>query len=283
MKSMLFLTDFSEAAFRAAEYGCELAGSLGVKRIVLYHAFQPAFAGTPDATAILSDDPQIYLERMESLGLLQDRLKPMVGKEVSFDMVADDTVLAGLAESVNKRSSKEGIGLIVMGASGKSGVEKFLLGSTTTEVLKSAECPTLIVPEDTVLGKGIKTIVFTSDLKEVGAIPMQPLYEFLDAMPGKLQVVNVEPEARDRYSLEREKAITGLHQLLDKYDPDFNYITGNDIVKDILNFSGKQQSPLIIAVHQKHGFIPGLFHKSVTKKLAYHSSIPLLSLPGINN
>jgi hypothetical protein len=40
IKSMLILTDFSENAFRAAEYACELAGLFSTRRIVLYHAYR---------------------------------------------------------------------------------------------------------------------------------------------------------------------------------------------------------------------------------------------------
>jgi nucleotide-binding universal stress UspA family protein len=279
MKSMLILTDFSEAAFRAAEYGCELAGSLHIKRIVLCHAYQPAFAGTLDAAAIVTDDKEAYLNSMESLGMLQDRLKPIAGPDVSFDMAAEETLLAGLANLINEQISKDEIGLVVMGVSGKSGLEKFLMGSTTTEVLKSCECPILIVPADTLIGRGIKTIIFTSDLKDVETVPTRQLYEFLDALAGKLQVVNVEQ--KEKYSPEMEKAIAGLHKLLEKYDPEFSYLTGNDIVEEILRFAREQQASLIITVHQQRGFLSSLFHKSVTKKLAYDSSVPLLSLPAL--
>ena len=76
---MLILTDFSEDAFRAAEYACQLAGLLRIQKIVLYHAYQTvmAVADVP-AFATVNHDKQIYQESMESLGLWQDRLKPMV-------------------------------------------------------------------------------------------------------------------------------------------------------------------------------------------------------------
>jgi len=283
MKTMLILTDFSEAAFRAAEYGCELAGCLGIKRIVLYNAFQPAmaFASTNEMVGISNNGQEFYLESMEALGLLQDRLKPMLPKEITIDLVAEDIALAGLADMVNERSQKEGIDIAVMGVSGKSGLDKFLLGSTTTQILRDGQLPVLIVPEETPLGKAIETIVLTTDLKESSTLPVKNLYEFLDALSGKLQVINVQPKEREKYSVEMEKAITDLHKLLDKYDPGFNYINGNDVVEEVLAFAGRQHALLIIAVHHEHGFLSNLFHKSVTKKLAYNSNVPLLSLPAL--
>jgi nucleotide-binding universal stress UspA family protein len=283
MKNMLILTDFSEEAFRAAEYGCELASCLGIKRIILYHAYQPvmAYAVTPGAPVVNTDDQQMHLESMEGLGLLQDRLRPMLEKNFAIDLIAEDSALAGVAGLIKERTGSEAIDLIVMGVSGKSGLDKFLLGSTTTQLLEENKWPVLIVPGNTVLGKGIKTIALTCDLEEVDALPVQKLYEFLDALPAKLQVMNVAPEKKDEYSPEIKAAIAGLHKLLEKYDPSFNYVDGSDIPEEILRFADGQQASLIITIHQQHGLLSNLFHKSVTKKLAYNSRVPLLSLPAL--
>jgi len=197
---MLILTDFSEAAFRAAEYACELAGPLHINRIILFHAYQRLAASADIAgTAPISNDPQIYdndrqvyLASLESLGLLQDRLKPMLEPTVNIDLVAENAGLADLVDLINQRSRNESMDMIVMGVSGKSGIEKFLLGSTTTKVLRGSEWPVLIVPPDTLLGRTIKSIVFTSDLKKLDSIPTHQLYDFLNALPGKLKVINIE-------------------------------------------------------------------------------------------
>lgn len=281
MKTMLILTDFSEQAFRAAEYACELAGCLHIKQIVLYHSYQPvmAYAG-PSETAINANLQQTYTENMEALGLLQDRLKSMLPRDINIEMVAKETGVGGIPYWIDQQSGKESIDIIVMGISGRSGLDKFLMGSTTAEILRKNKWPVLVVPEAVPLGRGIKTIVFTSDLKETDSIPADQLYEFLEALPAKLQVVNVERETEGKYSPDTEKGISALHKLLDKYDPGFNYITGDDTVKEILGFAKQQQASLIIAVHQQRGFLSSIFHKSVTKKLAYNSDIPLLSLPG---
>jgi nucleotide-binding universal stress UspA family protein len=281
MKTMLILTDFSESAFRAAEYGCELISHLGIKRIVLYHAYQQvmAFAGSPEFVGMSNDSQQTYLESMEALGLLQDRLKPMIQKDVSIELLAEDITLSGLVKEIEKRSAKEKIDIVVMGRSGKSGLDKIFLGSTTTKILREGEWPVLVVPEDTLLGKEINNIVLTSDLKEVDPQSIRPLYEFLDVLPGKLHMVNVEPKEKENYSPEMKKAISDLHNLLEKYNPEFTYINGDDIVEEILRFAGDQHDSLIVAIHQKHGFLSSLVRKSVTNKLAFSSNVPLLALP----
>ncbi|HEV7783543.1 MAG TPA: universal stress protein, partial [Chitinophagaceae bacterium] len=244
MKNMLIMTDFSESAFRASEYGCELAGSLGIKRILLYHAYQAAiaFANPTGVPLVNNDDQEVYLQSMEELSLLQDRLRSMTGKGIEIDLVAEDSGLTGMAWQVNEQTRKEEIGIIVMGASGKSGLDKFLLGSTTTQLLQKGECPVLIVPEDVLLGKGINTIVLTTDLSEIDKLPVLHLHELLDALPAKLQVVNVKSKGKERNSPKQEKAIADLEEILKNYDPGFNYVNGDNVVEEIIGFAREQQA-----------------------------------------
>jgi nucleotide-binding universal stress UspA family protein len=281
MKSILILTDFSEAALRAAEYACEWVDTLQVRRIVLYHAYQTVVAGTDlPATAFIRNDQQVYQESMEALGLLHDRIKPLVGHTVKIDLLAEDT--AFLPDLINQLCRKEGIDLVAMGVSGKSGLEKLFMGSITAQTLRSSEFPVLIVPQDALIGRAINGIVFATDLKDFSAIPIGLLYNFLDAFPAEVYVVNVLPEAAEKYSSETEESITKLHAMLEKYSPAFHYLEGEDTVADILSFSQQQKASLIITVPKRNSFLSALFHKSVTKKLAYHSQVPLLSLPAVH-
>ena len=284
MKSILILTDFSEPAFRAAEYVCNWVDCLQAGRIIVYHAYQNiatgATTGIPVAVASLNDQ-EMYVRSMESLGMVHDRLTPLVGQSVKIDLWAEDTVSLSLADSVNQLCRREGVDLVVMGASGKSGLEKVLLGSTTSQVLKSSEFPVLVVPQEALVGRAVKTIIFSADLKDFAATPVNRLHRFLDAFPATLHVVNVQPEAKEKYSPETQEAIAKLHAVLEKYNPSFHYLQGDDIVENILSFSEQQHASLIIAVPKKHSFLASVFHKSIAKKLAYHSQIPLLALPAL--
>lgn len=284
MKTIVVLTDFSEEAFRAAEYACEIAGCLQVNKIVLYnaHAAVVAFGGSTDGAAIVSDDHELYLENMESLALLQDRLKPMVGKDIMFEMVADNTGIPGIADWIEQKKQEGESGLLVLGVSHKSGFEKWLEGSATKEVLKKNEWPVLVVPESTYLGKSIDTLVFATDMKDMEKLPTDVIHEVLNAFPAKLHLIHIQKESEDEPTAEREKAVVALHALLDTYDPEFHYQICNHIADGILSFASKEKASLILTVHRKHGFWQSMFSESVTRKLAEKTNIPLLSLPGLS-
>ncbi|AWO00832.1 hypothetical protein DLD77_03535 [Chitinophaga alhagiae] len=274
MKSLLILTDFSEAAFRAAEYACGIAAGLEVNRLILYHAYQTIVGGTE--IPVVQDSQEVYLESMRSLGLLHDRLKALAGPSVEIELVAEEAILG---ERINERYRQGEVIAVVMGVSGKSNLEKLLMGSMTAQVLKSSEMPVLIVPQNALVGRPVKTVVFATDLEEVTHVSLSRLYAFLDAFGASLYVLNVMPETQEKYAPETFEAITDLHRQLEKYAPTFGYITRNDVVEGILTFSDERRASLIMAVPKKHGGFSALFHKSISKKLAYHSAIPLLLFP----
>lgn len=52
------------------------------------------------------------------------------------------------AEVINEVASEEGADLIVISSSGKSGLHRFILGSVTEKVLKTADIDVLLVHND---------------------------------------------------------------------------------------------------------------------------------------
>jgi len=278
MKTMLILTDFSENAFRATEYAAQLVNPLQISRIVLYHAYQSAVIGTDLPVANTANDQQVYLESMESLGLQQDRLSALA-KHVRIDLMAEDVSLPTHITSLCK---SEEIDIVVMGVSGRSGLEKLLLGSTTSMMIQESTVPVLIVPNSTVIGKPINSMVFTTDLKDHASIPAHQLYEFLDAFPdAKVQVVNVDKTSGESYAMETRESIASLHKIFDQYNAAFDYINEDNTVEGILSYANHHRASIIIVVPKKLGFLASFFHNSISKKLAYDSNIPLLSLPAV--
>ncbi|WP_158618002.1 universal stress protein [Chitinophaga lutea] len=276
MKSLLILTDFSEAAFRAAEYACGIAPLLQVDRFILYHAYQTYVGGTE--IPIIEDSHEVYLASMESLGLQHDRLSTLAGPGVKIEMMAREGLLT---DTIAAYAEQENIAAIVMGVSGKSGLEALLLGSVTAEILKTSTVPVLVVPGDALVGRPVKTVVFATDLKDVNHLSAARLDDFLGAFKAQLYIVNVGGETDEKYRPETFEAITDLHRLLEKYNPTFGYISRDDVVDGILSYAKERQASMIISVPKKHGGFSALFHKSISKKLAYNSNVPLLFLPGL--
>ncbi|HLZ85972.1 MAG TPA: universal stress protein [Puia sp.] len=276
MRTLLILTDFSESSFRAAEYGCSLAGILHIQRIILYHSYSTVIPTTDIPVSDVKTNQQIYLESMQALALLQDRLRTQVDPAVTIELLSEDVFLP---EGIDRLCRKKAVDLVVLGASGSSGFERAVMGSTTARLLADPCVPLLIVPAETPIGRGIKTIAFAADLRNIPHLPVVQLYLFLDALRAEICVVNVEPSADEgKYFPEKKQALLDLHHLLDKYHPSFYDVEGEDVADSILAFADGHKASLIIVVPGTHHYLSSIFHKTVSKRLAYRSTVPLLAL-----
>lgn len=149
---------------------------------------------------------------------------------------------------------------------GKTGLEKILMGSNTIDVMANCRCPLLVVPGTAAISPP-ETVILTTDLKDVEEKLVVPLLEqFLSSIPARLLVLNVAQKEGDVVHLRKE--ISDLHFLLDKYHPEYHYIDHRDAAEGINMFAADEDTGLIIILHRhQSGFIE-LFRKSVSRKLA---------------
>ena len=139
-KRILVPVDFSDGSERAVTKATELARALGAK-IDLIHVYQlPVFA-LPDSSVTVSPTYVADLtdRAQRALNKHRDKLK-------EAGIQADTRLIEGVpAQAVVDYATEIGADMIVMGTHGHSGFKRFLLGSTTERVVRTAETPVLTV------------------------------------------------------------------------------------------------------------------------------------------
>jgi nucleotide-binding universal stress UspA family protein len=166
-----------------------------------------------------------------------------------------------------------------MGINGATKLEEIFIGSTTLSVINHRVAPVLVIPPDNVY-REIDNVVFASDFKNVDeTTPVSELRKFLEMLNAKVHVVNVDVdhyvELTEEYQTEKAK----LNKILDGFNPEYAFVRMYDFVDSINTFAQDRQADIIITVPRRHSFLEGIFKTSHTKKLAYHTHIPLLALP----
>jgi hypothetical protein len=90
--------------------------------------------------------------------------------------------------------------------------------------------------------------------------------------------VNVDSEhyveLTDEYKAERVK----LEAMLKAYSPEFYFIRQYDFFDAISQFVDDKNIDLIFIVPKDRSFVSNLFKTSHTKKLAYHSHVPIVAI-----
>ena len=274
MQKLIVPTDFSDTSKNAARYAAQWAAEIGDSSLVLFHAFDPVTAGS-DGSLMRDGDTDaqrdISLAALQNLKAELNRLAP----SVPIVCVAEE---GGLINNLEKLFHHHELDLIVMGITGATRLDQILIGSNTLRVVDQHFAPVKIVPPDATY-RPIRRVIFCSDFRDVAAsTPVKTMRTLLDMLRPELHVVNVDKdhyvELTEAFKAEKRK----METMLEGYDPKFTFMTLYDFVDSINLYAEDIQADLILTVPRRHGFLSGLFKTSHTKRLAYHSHIPVLAV-----
>jgi nucleotide-binding universal stress UspA family protein len=273
MKTILVPTDFSDAARNASEYAIEYAKQFGYK-LLLCHVYHLPVISVPEEPLLVLEDPKVYRKNhMQSLQEEAAFLSHNNEVEISCKAVegfAVDEILA-----LEEEASPE---LIIMGMESDGAFSELIIGSIATDVIRKSKTPVLLVPEKTKFKK-IEKITLAYDYKINQDIEiLQPLKQLIKESAAKLYILNVGKKDPETDAI---KAIAGIK--VENYFSDIEFIThfteSDDFATGVNNFIESEAIDLITMIPHKHNFLERLFKESHTKKIAFHTHIPLLTLP----
>lgn len=145
-QKILLPTDGSKFAEKAAEHAIWIASRSGAEIIVLNVIETSSLVGLPAEDLIVKIKEMLKEEGRRSL----ERISEMISQSEEESKIEDvkitlKTEEGSPADSILKTIENENIDLVVMGTSGKHGLDRFLLGSVTEKVVRSSKCPVLAV------------------------------------------------------------------------------------------------------------------------------------------
>ena len=145
--SLVVAYDFSEPAKRAAEAARAVHGTFPGS-IHLVHTYLDVWAEYTDRGAVVGDAAE---RRREALARgLEEMLNEAAGELFSIDAQAVQCHLAtgDPAKGILAVANEVGASLICAGTTGKSGVERVLLGSVARRLLHDSQIPILLAHQD---------------------------------------------------------------------------------------------------------------------------------------
>jgi len=273
MKTIIVPTDFSDTSKNAARFAAQVAAQVQDAHIILYNVFDKIESGSDGS--VLTDEPEARKKIMElALESVKNDMLSLADVKISF--IAEEE--SSFIDSLERIARHQMADLIIMGITGSTKLEQIFMGSNTLKIVDKNVCPVMIVPPDAKF-KGIKNIVFATDFKDVDkSTPIKPIRAILDMFKPEVHVVNVDSdhyvEVTEEYKLQRAK----LEKILAGYKTEFYFIRLYDFIDAISQFTDDKNIDLILTVPKKHSFLTGLFKTSNTKKLAYHSHVPIVAI-----
>jgi nucleotide-binding universal stress UspA family protein len=273
MKIIVCPTDFSPNSLNACNYAIALAKRLNSK-IILVHAYEnPVMYTDQPLASIQLADEQVRLsveKKLTTLKLKLQKANPGVAIESLLNEGSPHEQLAIVTDQYQAN-------LIVMGATGTSKLERLLAGSTTSRIIRNANCPVFCIPKGAHY-KGINKIIFSTDLQEDNISAASSIAAFAKNFDAEIIFLYVD----DKHLIHSDEEIVRMTAKIRnkiKYPKISGYITKDPhITKGINTFLKRQPADILVMfTHRKH-FPESLFHPSITKMMSHQTSIPLLSM-----
>ena len=145
VEKILLATDNSKQAEKAGKEAISMA-SLGGTIIILYVIDADYMSALPQLDVRQQLEENLRKEGKEAVEKFKEELEEeqCAGKCKNVNLVT--MIKQGKpADVIIKTAEEEGVDHIVLGKSGKHGIEKFLLGSTADRVVREAKIPVDVV------------------------------------------------------------------------------------------------------------------------------------------
>lgn len=271
MKTILFPTDFSIQADQAFSYALKLAEVFGAE-IDLLHVLSHEIPASPYPIPPVSDPLQIdrVQDAMVYAENYQTQLQDQLGLKIPVNVILEE----GTAASEINRLSKDH-DLVIMGTQGATHAAESALGSVAASVIRSAQCPVMVIPKEARF-EGIQHLLYATTLQEEDWDQLPFLMDWADKFDAKLSFahVNVIDESKEKFamaSVERPYVYRNkTHQV------SWNSFTHSNVQEGLQTFIEVEGVDLVAILTHQRDLIARLFEKSQAQALALHSTIPVL-------
>ncbi|MDP4149013.1 MAG: universal stress protein [Bacteroidota bacterium] len=276
MPKFIVPVDFSETSKNAARYAAHISSLVPDAQVILYNVFDTLEYGSDSSP--LSTEGEEDTSRFTLMELALQSVKTELSGITSAPIVCVAEESHRFLDALERYVRENDIQLIVMGITGATRLGQMLMGSNTLNIVKRGIVPVIIVPPDT-RSVSAKNVMMLTDFKDVeGTIPMASVKTVLNLFNPRLHIVNVDHEhyveLTDDYKAERAK----LERELRSYSPEFYFIRMFDFMEATNQFVEDKKIDLILSFPRRHSFLSHMFKTTNTKKLAYHSHVPIVAI-----
>ena len=280
MKRILVPTDFSDTAMKAITYAAEIAERNGAV-IYLLHVMEPIIDGIrqphPLHEKLLEEITNNRLSELKSLEECIAESYPELKIVAEF---TNGTVI----NSIHDYAIEQSIDLIIMGTSGASGLKEIFMGSVAAGTIGRTRIPVLAIPREYLM-EAPHTILLATNHFEKSEDLLNPIVELASLFSATIHVaVFIDAdEARSPDYLYNTRQLNYYVDVLSKMYPGTAFkgelLEGSKFEETIEKYDERNEVDIIAMITYPKSLRKKIMRKSRTKKMAFHSAIPLLAIP----
>ena len=288
LKNILYLTDFSEPSEAALPFATAISRSHGAKIHVLHIDVPPPYVyATPETAAAVIEREE------ESAEAEMQRVDSQL-----VNLPHETTVERGTGVwPVVERAINDGqIDLIVLGTHGRTGAEKFLMGSVAEEIFRRSPVPVLTIGPS--VRRGLHSdarfhrVLCPTDFTPEAAAAAPYAVSFAEENQAKLVLLHVIPRREEQVVAEEGElsVADAMHQLTEmvpegaelwcRPEPVVEYGEPAARILEVTNERGVDL--IVLGVRQAAGRLSAATHlgRSTAHKIVAHAVCPVLTVRG---
>ena len=283
MKKILVPTDFSTCADNAIDFAVQSAKILPVE-ILLLNAFELSGDIYTDYMGVNKEFNQSQLQAVNNkLAQLLNSIKASEG------IIVDTCIFTGtVKESIAEVTIKKNIDLVVMGTAGANGLKEKLWGSKTAGIIGKSPVPVIAVPLEYKWKRPQKILLATNHFEKDPAL-LDFVFELADFFQAQVHVTVFTNDVNDEAItfMEHARKIPEYEAMLKAHYKNQTIIVahlfGHHFEETLQEYIRQHEIDIVTLLTHKISFTDRIFHPSITKRMSYHTKIPLLAIPVKND
>lgn len=278
--------NFSEYSINALNYAITLGQKIP-SEVTLVHCAVPLVDATETIGSqtvlseadVLIDHSKAVIE--EQLTKLIQSIDKRLSENQKRNLRIVTDLETGYPEDVLvELSKKEEPDVIVMGTKSKGETIKELLGSVTSDVVRNAKVPVLAVPAESSINiEEINNILFVTDFNTSDYRSLHKLVRLITPFETCIHAVHFTTSLPDKYDkMKLEEMRFYCDRTYRNHQINFECITSDSFIDSLDQVIADKQVSLIAMTRHKRNVISQIFHPSFSRKILFHTDIPLLVL-----
>jgi len=280
MRKVVIPTDFSENAFNALKYTCQIFKYERSDFLILHaYADEVYQQDVVKQRSFLEEIKEVtYQKSEEELKKILKRIKDYSpNPRHKFKSI---TAFGTLTDEINDLVNQENIDIVVMGTRGETNDRKITFGSNTLQVLKYVQCPVLAIPENYSYHSPKELLFPTDYLVPYKRRELKLLCEMSGSFRSTIHMLYINP--LKKLSLRQEDNMEFLKGCLQKAKLFFETTSEKDKTVAITKYIVHKDIDMLVMVNSRHSHLEFMLYQSTIDKIGLHIKIPFLVLQNLS-
>lgn len=279
LRKIVIPTDFSENAYNAMQYACQLFKYQQCTFYILHAYADEVYNFKLDATREELQDTKerTYQGAKEQLsGTIQKIRTYSPNPKHTFEPVA---AFGTLTDEINDLVNQLNLDLVIMGTRGETNDRSITFGSNTLQVLKYVQCPVLAIPEEYDFHPPRQILFPSNYLVPYKRRELKLLCELAWSYRAHVHMLYIDPI--QKLSLRQEDNLSFLKTNLHKIQLSCETAEGKDKTMAITKYIVHKDIDMLVMVNTRHSHFEDMIHQSTIDKIGLHLKVPLLVLQNL--